>query len=228
MPRPAISNSPAARLDARLGLLALPVGDLGVNCYLLWDVESRAALIVDPGDEAGRILDAIRARKLKPQWIVNTHGHADHLGANAEVKAATGASLLIHPADAPCLTDPYRNLSTGFGSPVVSPAADGFLAARQVLRLGDLDLRVLETPGHSPGSICLYGEGLLFSGDTLFAQSVGRTDLPGGDYERLAASLRRELLHLPPKTEVYPGHGPATSMGRELATNPFLAEGFFL
>jgi hydroxyacylglutathione hydrolase len=210
------------------GILALTVGPLATNCYLLWDPSSRTALVVDPGAEADRILTALAQRRLSLAMIVNTHGHADHTGANGDLKRATGARLLIHPADQGLLGDPVRNLSQAYGAAVVSPPADAPLSAGQELALGRLHLRVLATPGHTPGSICLFGSGLLLSGDTLFAASVGRTDLPGGDARRLGESLHQEILPLPPETRVYPGHGPDTILAREIASNPFLKEGYFL
>jgi hydroxyacylglutathione hydrolase len=210
------------------GILALTVGPLATNCYLLWDPSSRAALVVDPGAEADRILTALAQRRLSLAMIVNTHGHADHIGANGDLKRATGVRLLIHPADQGLLADPARNLSQAYGAAVVSPPADALLSAGQELALGLLRLRVLATPGHTPGSICLFGSGLLLSGDTLFASSVGRTDLPGGDPRRLGESLHQEILPLPPETHVYPGHGPDTILAREIAANPFLKAGYFL
>lgn len=211
---------------ARCGVLTLSLGALGTNCHLFWDAVGREAAIIDPGDESGRILDAVNRLRLKPEVIINTHGHGDHIGANGAVRTATGARLLIHAEDCRLLADASANLSSSFGPPLISPPADGLLTDGQQLNIGRLRMQVLSTPGHTPGSVCLFGEGLLFSGDTLFAGSVGRTDFPGGDPRRLEASLRR-LRSLPAGTRVYPGHGPSTDLEREFASNPFFQEGFF-
>ncbi|MDI6869982.1 MAG: MBL fold metallo-hydrolase [Bacillota bacterium] len=184
----------------------LLVGVLGTNCYLVSDPESREMLVIDPGAEAERILAAIRAGGVKVAAIVNTHGHWDHIGANGEVKEATGAPLLIHEADAG----------------ITSPPADRLLHGEEELPLGRFKLRVIHTPGHSPGSICLYLPGVLFSGDTLFAESVGRTDLPGGSLSQLVSSIREKLFVLPDETVVHPGHGPSTTVGEERSLNPYV------
>jgi len=218
-----ISLSSSQQLS--LGMQALTVGPLATNCYLLWAPETREALVVDPGAEPENILMVVEHLGLRVTRIVNTHGHADHIGANAALKRRTQARLLIHAADAPLLLDPEANLSLNAGWPIVSPGADETLHAGQTLLLGKTPLAVLGTPGHSPGSICLWGNGCLFSGDTLFAGSVGRTDLRGGDTRALFESLRTRILPLPPETRVYPGHGPVSDLATELRDNPFLAEG---
>jgi glyoxylase-like metal-dependent hydrolase (beta-lactamase superfamily II) len=208
-------------LGARIRTLA--VGVLSTNCYLVSDPDSQEALVIDPGAEPDRILAALRAAGAKVTAIVNTHGHWDHSGANGAVKEATGAPLLIHAADAPWLT--MRQTVTGAGlgllHPVQSPPADRVLQGEEELPLGRFRLRVIHTPGHTPGGICLYLPGVLFSGDTLFAEGVGRTDLPGGSPSALASSIREKLFSLPDETVVYPGHGAPTTIGDERSLNPY-------
>jgi len=202
----------------------LPVGWLETNCYLFWDTESKAAAVIDPGADEDAILEAIGSRQLRVVAIINTHGHGDHIAANRPLKAALGAPLYIHEKDSLILSDPRRNYSQQIGLPITSPAADIFLKAGDAVTVGRTDLKVLETPGHTPGSICLEAAGrILFSGDTLFAGSIGRTDLPEGDGLAMQASLR-QLVRLPEAMAVFPGHGPATTIGRERLENPFLRE----
>ncbi|MCK5218147.1 MBL fold metallo-hydrolase [bacterium] len=204
------------------GLIRIPVGMLQTNCYIFWDRLSREAIIIDPGDEPENILEFIIREKLNLIGIVNTHGHADHIGANHDIRSRTSAPLSIHPADREMLTDPRKNMSLNFGLTIVSPPADSMLLEGAALSIGPWNLTIRETPGHSPGSICLLGEGMLFSGDTLFSGSIGRTDIPGGDSEQLLESIRRRILPLPPETLVFPGHGPSTTLEKEKSQNPFL------
>lgn len=200
----------------------LTVGWLSTNCYVVWDSDSREALIVDPGAQAGDILDYVREHDLRVLTIVNTHGHADHMGANREIKMATQAPIMIHAADAHLLENPAANLSQSFGIPVTSPAPDQVLNSQSRLKVGNSVFEVLETPGHSPGSISLAGAGMVFSGDTLFSGSIGRTDIPSGDSRLILNSIQSQLLKLPKETTVYPGHGPATTIKDEINGNPYL------
>ena len=192
---------------------------LEVNCYVVSN--DGLALVIDPGGSGPEILEYLVQHNLRVEAVINTHGHGDHIMANGFIVEATKAALYVHQQDAVYLTDPEQNLSTLMGEEVVGPTADGFLQDGDTIALGRSALVVLHTPGHTPGSICLLGEGVLFSGDTLFAGSQGRTDLPGGSERAMASSLER-LAQLPADTIVYPGHGQTSTIGEERSTNPFL------
>jgi len=200
----------------------LHVGMLQTNCYIVGCEETKEGAIIDPGGDAKHILDEVKRLGLKIKYVINTHGHFDHTLANKEMVKATGAPLVIHSADAPMLTQGGGAFFFGIMGKA-SPPADMTLEGGQVLTLGNIELLVLHTPGHSPGSICLYNEeeGVLFDGDVLFNMGMGRYDLPGGDYRILMDSIQK-LLALPDETTVYPGHGPSTTIGRERRNNPFL------
>jgi len=209
----------------------LPVGLLQCNCHILGDPETGEALVVDPGDEVGRVLELLQRHRLKVCAIVSTHAHIDHVGGLARLQNETGAPVLMHGADAELYAAlPVQARWIGMPPPEQT-RIDGFLKDGEVLRWGRLQATVLHTPGHSPGSLCLLmpsdTQGLLevprlLAGDTLFAGSVGRTDLWGGSFQQLMRSLREKILVLPDHTRVYPGHGPATTLGIEKETNPFL------
>ncbi len=201
-------------------ILILPVGPIEANCYIVFD-ESKEALIIDPGAEGQKIFREIEKHGLKVKYIVNTHGHGDHIGANQKLKELTGASILIHELDAPMLTDGAKNLSIYLGKNISQPAADKLLKDGDVLEVGKMRFTVLHTPGHTRGGICLLGEDVCFTGDTLFDGSIGRTDLPGGSYTELINSIKTKLFTLDDKIVVYPGHGPDTTIGREKGYNPF-------
>ncbi len=205
------------------------VGALLTNCYVVWCGESREAVVVDPGfdrqSDGETLLGFLNAKGLHVKGIVNTHGHPDHVCGNGFVKDVTGARILIHKSDADMLSVSGRGIAALFGFRAESPAADGFLADGDSLRLGDVCLGVLHTPGHSRGSIALVGNGCVFTGDTLFAGSVGRVDLPGGSGEKLLRSLREKLAVLPDDFVIYPGHGGTSTIGKEKRCNPFLQEG---
>lgn len=194
----------------------------GTNTWLLWDDASCEALLVDPAAPSEDLLQRIREGGLKILWVINTHGHGDHIGGNAFFREALNAQLMIHPADAPMLTDNRRNLSEYLGSPLACPAADIAAEDGMTLTLGSHEVCVLHTPGHTPGGICLLAEKFLISGDTLFELSIGRTDLPGGNHAQIIASIREKLFVLPDDTVVFPGHGPRTTIGLEKQNNPFV------
>lgn len=202
----------------------LVVGPLQANCYIVGDETAAEALVIDPGGDAEEILEAIAKLGATVKTIVNTHGHVDHILANRRIKEATNAPIAIHSADGGMLTNPLAAFSFLLGVLKPSPPANMMLNEGDVLDVGDVHLRVIHTPGHSRGSICLYEEnkGVVFTGDTLFQGGIGRTDFPGGSYQTLVDSVRTKLLTLPDETVVYPGHGPTTTIGQERRYNPFL------
>lgn len=201
------------------------VGPLQVNCFIVGCESSKEAVVVDPGEEGERILARIAALGLQLKMIINTHGHFDHVGANHLLMEKSGAELLIHSADA-ALLPRAKEHGRKYGLDVrVSPPPTRLLHGGETLSVGTLKIQVIATPGHTPGGISLLVADHLFSGDTLFADSVGRTDLPGGDHDTLVASIRQGLLTLPDATFVHPGHGPDTTIGREKRLNPFVGAG---
>ena len=203
---------------------SIMVGPLGVNCYIASDPITKEAVVIDPGADGQELLDYIRQEGLVVRYIINTHGHADHIGANAELKASLPNALLcIHVADQSMLASAKENLSVYWDQNIISPPADELLADGMVLTFGQESLTVLHTPGHTSGGVCLLGSGVLFSGDTLFAGSVGRTDFPGGSMQQLLDGIHQKLLLLPDDTAVYPGHGGTTRIGWERENNPYFA-----
>jgi len=200
----------------------LEVGDFGVNCFILWD-ESGQATVIDPGAEAGRVADRIRANELTVAAYMLTHGHVDHVSALAELWEAHPAPIGLHAADAEWAFAPGNAMPPFYPAPRSPGSIERALADGQNWNDGGLACRVIETPGHTPGSVCFFfpAHSALFSGDTLFAGSVGRTDLPGGNARQLGVSLQA-IAALPDSVAVYPGHGPATDIRTEKATNFFL------
>jgi len=203
------------------------LGSFQVSAYVV--IAGEEAMIVDAPEGADEIIAFCDRRKLVPRVLVNTHGHADHIIANAAMKKHwKDLAIVIGEGDAPMLGSPTKNLSILLMSWIKSPAADRLLADSDTVAVGEMKFQVLATPGHTPGGISLYcpeaadGRGVVFTGDALFAGGIGRTDFPGGDYDLLAKSIRERLLTLPPETVVYPGHGPASTVGEEARTNPFL------
>jgi hydroxyacylglutathione hydrolase len=206
-------------------IIALPVGPLQVNCFILGCTATNQALVVDPGDDGARILAAVTKKGWTVAAIVNTHAHFDHVGGNAHLVEQTGAPLCLHAQDLALLQLAARQAATYGLSTTPSPAPSRLLNDGDLVQVGDISLTVIHTPGHTQGGICLYGAGHLFSGDTLFADSVGRTDLPGGNTEQLLTAIRQRLLVLPDETVVHPGHGPDTTIGREKRMNPYVGLG---
>ena len=204
--------------------ITFAVGPLACNCTILGDEASRTAVVIDPGAEVERIVSILEARGWKPTAVVVTHAHIDHIGGAAELKRRTGAPVWLNPRDL-ALYGGLEAQAQWIGVPTPERTTiDAELNQRAKLSLGGETLEVIETPGHTEGSICLYlpAENKLFAGDTLFAGSIGRTDLPGGNYDSILRSLRERLLPLPDQTIVIPGHGPETTIARERAANPFL------
>ncbi|MEE4364252.1 MAG: MBL fold metallo-hydrolase [Desulfotignum sp.] len=200
----------------------MSVGPIMANCFILGCEQTKEAVVIDPGDDADRILMELAKAELKVKYLIDTHGHFDHVGANKRMKEVTGATLAIHPDDAPMLSQLSRSAASFGLAAENSPEPDMLLNDGDKVTFGSITLTVIHTPGHSRGGICLYTEGHLFAGDTLFAGSIGRTDLPGGDYDTLIASIKEKLLHLPDDTTVYTGHGPETTLLNEKRMNPFL------
>ncbi|HSB80220.1 MAG TPA: MBL fold metallo-hydrolase [Candidatus Methylomirabilis sp.] len=205
------------------------VGPLQCNCSVLGDEETREAIVIDPGDEVERILAVLKQHNLKARYIVNTHAHFDHVGNCCDLKEATGAEIWLHKADLPIYETAPRQaaLFSLYGvRPIRMTAVDQYLKDADGLQVGKIAAQALHTPGHTPGSLSLNVPGdlrdILFAGDTLFSGSIGRTDLPGGDLHRLLKSIKDRMLTLDDATEVWPGHGPKTTIGRERRTNPFL------
>lgn len=201
----------------------ITVGPFFENCFLAADEKTKEAWIIDPGAEGSRIRTEIQRLELKPSKILLTHAHGDHIGAVEELRKFYNIPVFIHEKDQPLLTSPEENLSAAFGMPISAGKADGFLKEGDKLELGELQFKVIETPGHTPGGITIYGEKTAFTGDALFAGSIGRYDFPHSEGEVLFSSLKR-LLELPDDTKVYSGHGPMTTIGRERETNPFLLD----
>jgi len=204
----------------------MPNGAFDENCYLVWDPAHPDTVLIDPGEDVARFLGeaAARSRSITAIWL--THAHLDHVQGVAEVRAATGAPIHLHPADLPlyrALEQQARWLGLELRLPA-APEPAHRLAHGQRLRVGGTAVEVRHAPGHSPGHVVFRAGRQLFGGDVLFAGSIGRSDLPGGDPEVLLASIERELLSLPDDTMVYPGHGPATTVGQERLTNPFLIQ----
>ena len=203
----------------------LSVGPLQVNCFVVACQKTHEAMVIDPGEDGPRILQIAESNGYQVKQIVNTHGHFDHVGANQPVKDATGAVLMTHEADLPLLQN-ARNHAQAYGLTVSpSPDPDKFLDEGDVFSVGEQSFSIFHVPGHSPGSICLLSDGHLFVGDVLFAGSVGRTDLPGGDFDALVEGVREKLFRLPADTIVHPGHGSDTTIGREKQMNPFVGDG---
>jgi glyoxylase-like metal-dependent hydrolase (beta-lactamase superfamily II) len=199
----------------------LVVGMLQSNCYLVACEDTKEAIVIDPGGDAPLILDRVKELGLTIKYIVNTHGHIDHIAANRPVKEGTGAQLAIHKDDAEWLTTDQGAYAHMLGVSSPGPAADLLLEEGDEIAFGKERLQVIHTPGHSLGGISLVGDGVVFCGDTLFAMGVGRVDLPGGSWETLMNSIRTRLFTMPDDTAAYTGHGPETTTGREKQFNPW-------
>lgn len=203
------------------------VGAFMVNAYIIGCLKTGEAGVVDPGDEGEMLVDRCRELNLDPKYILNTHGHADHIRDNEYVKKLTNAKIVIHEKDASMLTNPRLNISAFMGLPWTSPPADLFFKESEPFKIGDVSFDVIHIWGHSPGSVCLIHDPIAIVGDVLFCGSIGRTDFPEGSYGALVDGIREKLLPLGDHIEAFPGHGPETTLGQERKTNPFINDSFF-
>lgn len=202
----------------------IPVGPLETNCYLVADGKG-SAVVIDPGDNAGKIVEAIDNMSVRVEKIILTHGHWDHIGALANVAERTGAEVVIHEKDEKAVADPGINLS-GLVFDKREGRVDRTVRDRDVIEVGDLKLEILHTPGHTPGSMSVLVDGNLFSGDVIFYDSIGRTDFPGGNQEEMHRSVHGTIMTLPDDTKIFPGHGKSTTVAREREHNPYLTGGW--
>lgn len=202
---------------------SLPVGPLQANCFLVGCEETREGFVIDPGGDADEILAGIESLELTVRCIFDTHGHPDHVAANAAVREATGATLYIHAADRAMIESPDP-MAVMIAGGLDACASDATYDEGDEIEVGELTVRVMHTPGHTPGGVCLRVGDDVFTGDTLFAGGIGRTDLPGGSGPALSDSLRRLLEELDPATRIHPGHGPSSTMAEEARSNPWLTE----
>ncbi len=202
----------------------LIVGPFGANCYIVGSPATKRGLIIDPGDEAEAILKTVQRLDLAISFIVVTHVHIDHIGALSPIKQATKAQFLLHEAEKDYLSAGINRMLATFGleSSESPPQPEKLLKDGDLIEVGDLQFKVLHTPGHSPGGVCLYGNDVVFTGDTLFNLGIGRTDFPGGSYKQIIKSINEKLMVLPDETIVYPGHGPSSTIGEERKGNPFI------
>lgn len=198
------------------------VGPIMTNCYVVGCEETKKGVVIDPGDEANRILSVVKENGLTIEHIINTHGHFDHVGGNYQVKAATGADILIHRLDAPRLNTVGASAAAWGLQVDDSPPPDRLLEDGDTVSFGNIEFKVIHTPGHSEGGISLHANGDVFVGDTLFAGSIGRTDFPGGNFDVLKQSIQGKLFKLDDNTRVWPGHNNETTIGREKLMNPFV------
>jgi len=203
---------------------SLAVGPIMANCFILGCEQTLEAAVIDPGDEADRILRALAEYNLTAKLIINTHGHFDHVGANKRLNAVTGAPILIHPLDAPMLAQLADSAAAWGMQADNSPPPDRELQDGDDVTFGKIRLTVVHTPGHTPGGISLYTAREVFVGDTLFAGSIGRTDFPGGSFATLKESIQQKLFVLSDDLKVYPGHNQTTTIGVEKRSNPFVGE----
>ncbi|HEX9023113.1 MAG TPA: MBL fold metallo-hydrolase [Geobacteraceae bacterium] len=200
------------------------VGPLAVNCFILGCEKSKEGVVVDPGAEPDRIIAAVSRLGLGISRVINTHGHFDHVGGNRKVLEHTGAELLVHEKDAPFLSRAAEVAAKYGASTENSPPPDRFLEDGAIISFGNYQMKAIHTPGHTPGGSCLYiaSEVLVLTGDTLFADGIGRTDFPGGSHDTLIESIRTRLFQLPDAVRACPGHGPSTTIGHEKRYNPYL------
>ena len=203
-------------------IIAMEVGLIGTNCYLVINEEQKTGVVIDPGGDAEQILEKIRQKGIAIEAIFLTHGHSDHIMAVDEVREATGAKVYISEADAGMLTKASSNLSIYMGAGREFKATDEFLVDGETITAAGLKFQVVATPGHTKGGVCLVCGDTVFCGDTIFSESIGRTDLSGGSYSQILHSIKTKIMVLPDEMKLLPGHGPATTIGWERRRNPFL------
>lgn len=209
-------------------IVQTPVGHMEVFCYLVYDEESRVGVLIDPAGDDGRLLALLAEHGVKLRYIVNTHGHPDHTCGNDRLKKTTGAQVVMHALDDAFFQKPeFQGWSRMLGVDSASPA-DVRVQDGDVLTFGNISMKFIHTPGHTPGGCCILIDGNLFTGDTLFVGAVGRTDLPGASLHQLIDSLRTKIITLPPETIVWPGHdygeSPRSNVGHEMKTNPYITD----
>ena len=208
----------------RVLIQSFVVGQLQANCYAIGDEESREVLVIDPGDQGAELNEEISKLGLRVVAVLATHFHIDHSGAVHQIlESSPEAKFLMHEEDYPRIAVNAANVSEWYGHPVTVPREpDRYLAHDDTVKIGNVTLTALHTPGHTPGSLCVSGPNAVFTGDVLFQDSIGRTDFEGGSHEQLVSSIRERLFLLPDETTVYPGHGPPTTIGEEKRSNPFV------
>jgi len=202
---------------------SLVVGPLEENCFVIADTKTKEAMIIDPGDEPDRIMEIIKNNNLKVKYIVCTHAHFDHIGAVPDIKGKTGAKVVMHKNDLELYSSAKDQAALWGYNLEPLPDPDMFVVEGDELIIGSLKFKVLHTPGHSPGGICLYGEGIILTGDTVFAGSVGRTDFFGGSIEELKKSFKR-IISLPSSLKIFPGHGESSTVEEEKEMESFIQE----
>lgn len=192
------------------------------NTWLMWDDKGKQALLIDPAAPDSTLVELIKKNGMQLEGIVNTHGHGDHIGGNSYFQDAFECPIMIHEADQNMLVDNKKNLSEFMGTPLKLVPADKLLQDGDIIKLGEHQIKVIHTPGHTPGGICLLTGKFLISGDSLFEMSIGRTDFPRGSHAQIIDSIKNKLFTLPDDTVVFPGHGPRTTIGMEKLNNPFV------
>lgn len=205
-------------------IIHMELGPLGTNSYIIFDEETKKAAVIDPAFHGAFIYKQLQEHGLTLEAILLTHGHADHIGGLEELRALTGAPVYVGEGDLPMISNANMNLSAFMGKDVVCQEPEHLIADGDTLNIGNTTWHVLTTPGHSKGGVCFYNKenGVVFTGDTLFRCSIGRTDLYGGFYEQLIESIEEKLMTLPDEVQVYPGHGPSTDIGTERRCNPYI------
>ncbi|HZK33251.1 MAG TPA: MBL fold metallo-hydrolase [Tissierellaceae bacterium] len=202
-------------------IIRVTAGVYGVNCYIVYD-NTKEGIVVDPGGDADEILEIIKEKEINIKYIVLTHGHGDHIGGLVELKNTLKVPIMIHGEDRTMLADGSKNLSPTMAMGRVEVEPDILLKDGDIIKMGNQEILVIHTPGHTKGGIALKVQDNIITGDTLFTGSIGRTDLLGGDYSQLIESIKEKLFIYPDETKVYPGHGPSSTIGREKVANPFL------